>query len=59
MTNGEWLRQQGDDELAEIIAECEAYRRVTMIVGNSSYIVKEIILKWLEAEHIENDKDNE
>ena len=53
MTNGEWLRKQDDETLADFIAEGEAYARVLSVAyGNDgTFIVKDMIVKWLQAEH--------
>lgn len=32
MTNGDWLRSQGDEEMAELIAQGEAYARVFSVI---------------------------
>ena len=56
MTNGDWLRSKGDNELAEFIAEGEAIRRVEIFMhgANGGLIVKENIEKWLAQEYEEN-----
>lgn len=54
MTNGDWLRSQGDEEMAELIAQGEAYARALSVTegdNKSAFIVKDAIIKWLEEEH--------
>lgn len=53
MTNSEWLRKQDDETLADFIADGEAYARVLSITnGNDgTFIVKDMIVKWLQAKH--------
>lgn len=54
MTNGDWLRSQGDEEMAELIAQGEAYARALSVTegdDKSAFIVKDAIIKWLEEEH--------
>lgn len=53
MTNSEWLRKQDDETLADFIAEGEAYARALSVTsGNDgTFIVKDMIVKWLQAEH--------
>ena len=60
MTNGEWLRAQDDESLADFIAEGEAYARALSVTdgADGTIIVKDIITKWLKAEH-EGSESNE
>lgn len=60
MTNGAWLRLLDDESLADFIAEGEAYARALSVTdgADGTIIVKDIITKWLEAEH-EEDESNE
>lgn len=54
MTNGDWLRSQGDEELAELIAQGEVYARAFSVIegdDESAFIVKDAIIKWLNEEH--------
>ena len=53
MTNSEWLRKQDDETLADFIAEGEAYARVISATQgyDGTFIVKDMIMKWLQAEH--------
>ena len=59
MTNGEWLRAQDDETLADFIAEGEAYARVLSVTDGADgvIIVKENITKWLQSEHKERGED--
>lgn len=53
MTNGEWLRKQDDETLADFIANGEAYSRALSVAygDKGTFIVKDMIVKWLQAEH--------
>lgn len=53
MTNSEWLRKQDDETLADFIADGEAYARALSITdgANGTFIVKDMIVKWLQAKH--------
>jgi hypothetical protein len=54
VNNGDWLRSQGDDEMAELIAQGEAYARAISVIegaDKSAFIVKDMIVKWLGSEH--------
>lgn len=54
MTNGDWLRAQDDETIADFIAEGEAYARALSVTGDDgTIIVKDMITKWLKAEHKE------
>lgn len=59
MTNGEWLRKQDDETIADFIAEGEAYARVLSVTdgADGTIIVKETITKWLKAEHKEGESN--
>lgn len=59
MTNGEWLRAQDDETMADFIAEGEAYARVLSVTDGAygTIIVKDMITKWLKQEHEERDED--
>lgn len=59
MTNREWLNSLNDEEMAELIAQGEAYARaISVIEGDdeSAFIVKDMIIKWLKKEHEEDGK---
>jgi hypothetical protein len=60
MTNGEWLRAQDDETMADFIAEGEAYARVLSVTDGDGgvIIVKENITKWLKAEHKEGESND-
>lgn len=60
MTNGEWLRAQDDETMADFIAEGEAYARVLSVTDgdNGVIIVKENITKWLQSEHEERESND-
>ncbi len=60
MTNGEWLRAQDDEAMADFIAEGEAYARVLSVTdgANGTIIVKDMIAKWLKAEHKERESND-
>ena len=60
MTNGEWLRAQDDETLAAFIAEGEAYARVLSVTdgADGTIIVKDMITKWLKAEHKEGESND-
>ncbi|WP_028130252.1 hypothetical protein [Selenomonas sp. AE3005] len=60
MTNGEWLRAQGDEIVADFIAEGEAYARVLSVTDDvdGTIIVKDMITKWLKAEHKEGESND-
>ncbi|WP_303840958.1 hypothetical protein [Selenomonas ruminantium] len=59
MTNGEWLRAQDDETIADFIAEGEAYARALSVTDgdDGTIIVKDKITKWLKAEHKEGESD--
>jgi hypothetical protein len=59
MTNGERLREQDDETLADFIAEGEAYVRVLSVTdgADGTIIVKDMITKWLKAEHKEGESN--
>jgi len=61
MTNGEWLREQDDESLADFIAEGEAYARALSVTdgADGTIIVKDIITKWLKAEHEESESNDD
>jgi hypothetical protein len=60
MTNGEWLRAQDDETLADFIAEGEAYVRVLSVTdgADGTIIVKDMITKWLQSEHEERESND-
>jgi ribose 5-phosphate isomerase RpiB len=60
MTNGEWLRTQDDETMADFIAEGEAYARVLSVTNGAdgTIIVKENIKKWLKAEYEEGESND-
>ena len=60
MTNGEWLRKQDDETMADLIAQGEAYARVLSVTDNDdgTIIVKDMITKWLKAEHKEGESND-
>ena len=60
MTNGEWLRKQDDETMADFIAEGEAYARVLSVTNGDDgvIIVKENITKWLKAEYKEGESND-
>ena len=60
MTNGEWLRAQDDETIADFIAEGEAYARVLSVTDgdDGTIIVKDMIIKWLQAEHEEGESND-
>ncbi|WP_295155225.1 hypothetical protein [Selenomonas sp. AE3005] len=61
MTNGEWLRAQDDETMADFIAEGEAYARVLSVTDgdDGTIIVKDMIIKWLQAEHEEGESNDD
>lgn len=60
MTNGDWLRAQDDEPLADLIAQGEAYARVLSVTDgdDGTIIVKDMITKWLKAEHKEGETND-
>ena len=50
MTNAEYIRGLNDEDLADFIAEVEAYRRATAFIGD--IINKETILEWPKEEYV-------
>ena len=60
MTNGEWLRAQDDETIADFIAEGEAYARVLNVANGAdgTIIVKDMITKWLKAEYKEGESND-
>lgn len=60
MTNGEWLREQDDETVADFIAEGEAYARVLSVTdgADGTIIVKDMITKWLKAEREEGESND-
>lgn len=61
MTNGEWLRAQDDETIADFIAEGEAYARALSVTDgdDGTIIVKDMIIKWLQAEHEEGENNED
>lgn len=61
MTNGEWLRAQDDETMADFIAEGEAYARVLSVTkgADGTIIVKDLITKWLKADHEERESNDD
>ena len=59
MTNGEWLRAQDDETIADFIAEGEAYARAFSVTdgADGTIIVKDMITKWLQSEHEERESN--
>ena len=59
MTNGEWLREQDDETIADFIAEGEAYARALSVTDctDGTIIVKDMITKWLKAEYKEGENN--
>lgn len=60
MTNGEWLREQDDEIIADFIAEGEAYARVLSVAdgADGTIIAKDMITKWLKAEREEGESND-
>ena len=52
MTNGDWLRSQGNEEMAVFIMVGEIFVRTSSASNDKAVTMKEI-LDWLKEEHEE------